>query len=74
MGYTTLFSLDRLDEIALNVFHGKRGSFLKAFADTWLRADNSNKLILRSVWKELIHKYDLKDDPAGTGVSKVVET
>lgn len=52
-------SLDRLSEIAINVYNSKHGSFLRAMADAYLKADISNKAILRSVWVEIINKHDL---------------
>ena len=62
----------RLDEIALAVFGGRRGSFLRKYADAWLHADAWNKRLMRPVWESLIKKYGLEEDPEGTAVSKVV--
>lgn len=57
----------RLDEIAIEVYHGKRGSFVKALADVWCRADPSNKRIVKPAWEAIVVKYDLAEDPSGTG-------
>ena len=54
--------LERLDEIAVQVFHSSRGSFLKSMADTWCRADIYNKRILWSAWVQLIEKYSLDEE------------
>ena len=51
-----------LNEIAINVHHGDRGSFLKAIADAWLKADPSNKRILMPAWAAIVTKYDLEED------------
>jgi len=53
----------RLDDIALHVFHGRRGGFLKVFADAWLTADAANKAILEPAWDSLIDKYNLEKEP-----------
>lgn len=52
----------RLEEIALEVYHGDRGSFVKAMADAWLKADLSNKRILQPVWRAIVTKYGLEED------------
>ena len=62
MGETTLFNLDRLSEIAINVYNSKHGSFLRAMADAYLKADISNKALLCPVWVEFINRYDLASD------------
>jgi len=51
--------VDHLSNIALQVYHGNYGSYLKVFADLWLRADKDNKVMLRSTWEDTIRKYDL---------------
>ncbi len=48
-----------LNTIALRVYNGDHGSFLKAFADAYLLADMGNRKILHPAWKKLIEKYDL---------------
>lgn len=48
-----------LHTIALRVYNGDYGSFLKAFADAYLLADMGNQRILHPVWKKFIEKYDL---------------
>uniref|UniRef100_A0A6M3JHB1 Uncharacterized protein n=1 Tax=viral metagenome TaxID=1070528 RepID=A0A6M3JHB1_9ZZZZ len=58
--YTAEFG--RLDDVARAIVYGSRGSFLKAFANAWLRADPFNKRILREAWEEIIEKYDLVQD------------
>lgn len=58
----------RLDEIAVDVYHGKRGGFLKKFADAWLHAEACNKRLIKPMWAALIRKYGLEEDPKGTGV------
>lgn len=45
--------------VALRVYNGDFGSFLKAFADAYLHADKGNKEILYPAWRQLIEKYDL---------------
>lgn len=57
-----------LDEIAVDVFHGRRGGFIRKYADTWLHADAWNKRLMKPVFQALIRKYDLEADPKGTGV------
>lgn len=59
----------RLDDIAVDVFNGKRGGFLRKFADAWLHADPQNKRIIKPAWAALIRKYNLEEDPKGTGPS-----
>lgn len=53
---------ERLDEIAVQVYNSKRGSFLKAMADTWLRADIYNKRILWPAWTSFIERYSLDEE------------
>ena len=48
-----------LHTVALRVYNGDYGSFLKAFADAYLLADKKNRKILHPAWKELIDKYEL---------------
>lgn len=60
-----LAEFGHLDDIAVDVYHGKRGSFVKAMATAWSKADPSNKLIIRPAWKAIIAKYDLEEDPTG---------
>ncbi len=48
-----------LHTVALRVYNGDYGSFLKAFADAYLFADTKNRKILHPAWKKLIEKYDL---------------
>jgi len=45
--------------VALRVYNGDYGSFLKAFADAYLLADMGNQKILHPAWMKLIEKYDL---------------
>ena len=61
----------RLDEIAVDVYHGRRGGFLIKYADAWLHADAWNKRLMRPVWEAFIRKYGLEEDPTGTAVSEV---
>ncbi len=42
---------------------GNHGSFLKAFSEAFLRADNFNKVILLNASQELIFKYKLNKKP-----------
>ena len=64
----------RLDDVALAVVYGRRGDFLKSFANAWLRADPWNKRILREAWERLIEKYelvrDLEEDRARMAVER----
>lgn len=48
-----------LHTVAVRVYNGDYGSFLKAFADAYLLADKENEEILHPAWKTLIEKYDL---------------
>jgi len=48
-----------LHTTALRVYNGDYGSFLKAFADAYLLADEKNRKILHPAWKEFIEKYGL---------------
>lgn len=59
-----------LDEIALGVFHGQRGHFVKKYCDAWLAADVWNKRLMRPVFERLIEKYGLEADPTGTGAGR----
>jgi len=58
----------RFDEIAVDVFYGHRGRFIRKYADAWLHADAWNKRLMKPVFQALIRKYDLEADPKGTGV------
>ncbi len=49
----------RLHKIAIHVVNSNHGSFLKVFADAYLRADRDNERILHDVWISLISKYNL---------------
>jgi len=60
----------RLDELAVDVFHGRRGGFLIKYADAWLHADAWNKRLMQPVWEAFIRKYGLEEDPTGTGASE----
>ena len=51
--------IHRLDVIAYDVYNSDRGSFLKAQADAWTKADPMNKRILQAAWSTLVVKYDL---------------
>ena len=55
---------------AVDVYHGKRGGFLRKFADAWTHADMGNKYLMKPVWQALIRKYNLEEDPDGTGASE----
>lgn len=50
----------QLDSVAHNILDDSRGSFLTSFAYTWLRADPSNRAILKPAFEKLIEKYDLR--------------
>ena len=50
---------DILLKIAVNVVHSDHGSFLRTFADAYLKADQENEKILRPAWLVLIDKYKL---------------
>lgn len=54
-----------LNKIAVHVYNGNYGSFLKAVADAWLKADPKNKRILRPAWVILIDKYNLDKEAEG---------
>jgi len=49
-----------LSLIAVNVYHSDHGSFLKAMADAWCKADPSNKRIIRQAWAAIVTKYGLE--------------
>ena len=57
--YADVTDLGDLDTVALRILQSRHGSFLKAFADAWLKADPYNKGILKTAWLALIEKYDL---------------
>jgi len=48
-----------LHTVAVRVYNGDYGSFLKAFADAYLLADMGNQKILHPAWRQFIEKYDL---------------
>jgi len=50
---------EMLYTVALRVYNGDYGSFLKTFADAYLHADSENREILHPAWRQLIEKYDL---------------
>ena len=54
-----------LHTVALRVYNGDYGSFLKTFADAYLLADMGNQKILHPAWKKLIDKYDLLEKVGG---------
>lgn len=54
-----------MDGIAVNVYHGKYSSCLKAFADSWLKADSEMKEILRPAWLAIIECYNLVEEVYG---------
>lgn len=60
----------RLDRIAVDVYHGQRGPFIRKYAAAWLAADAWNKRLMRPVWLAFIIKYNLEVDPTGTGSSE----
>ena len=47
--------------IALQVYHGDHGGFMRTFADAYLQADSENEQVLRPAWMQLIDKYLLKN-------------
>jgi len=51
---------DVLRGIALRVYHGDHGSFMRTFADAYLLADSENEKFLRPAWMQLIDKYLLE--------------
>lgn len=63
-----------LDRIAVDVYHGKRGGFLKKYVAAWMHADASNKRLMWLAWVSLIVKYDLVVDPTGTGAPRPRDT
>ena len=54
-----------LNKIAVHVYNGNYGSFLKAVADAWLCTNAENKRILRPAWVVLIDKYNLDKEAEG---------
>ena len=54
--------VELLNEIAVHVVDSDHGSFLKALADAWLRADPFNKRILRPAVKAIAVKYALEEE------------
>lgn len=59
--------VERLNRIAVDVYHGNRESFIKAMAEAWERADPTNKRIILPAWEAIVVKYGLEEDPTGTG-------
>jgi len=57
--------VDRLSEIAVQVYHSDRDAFLKAMADAWLKADPSDKRILRPAWVAIVIKHGLAKEAEG---------
>ncbi|GAH74430.1 unnamed protein product, partial [marine sediment metagenome] len=51
---------DVLRGIALRVYHGDHGGFMRTFADAYLLSDSENEKILRLAWMQLIDKYLLE--------------
>ena len=49
----------RLSDIAVRIYNSSHGDFLRTLAHAWLRADMSNKRILRPCWSAIVTKYDL---------------
>uniref|UniRef100_A0A6M3LTZ3 Uncharacterized protein n=1 Tax=viral metagenome TaxID=1070528 RepID=A0A6M3LTZ3_9ZZZZ len=58
LGYK-LKEKEDLHRIAVEVHRSKHGSFLKAFAAAYMRADQQNKARLRPTWLNLIEEYEL---------------
>jgi len=52
--------VERLNRIAVDVYHSNRGSFLKAMADAWCKADPANQRILQPAWEAIVVKYGLE--------------
>lgn len=50
-------SNDILRGIALRVYHGRHGSFLRTYANAYLQADTENEKVMRSNWMHFIDKY-----------------
>ena len=59
VNYADVTDLGDLDAVAVRILQSRHGSFIKAFADAWLKADPYNKGILKTAWITLIEKYDL---------------
>ena len=59
VNFNDIVDLEKLNAVALKILKSRHGSFLKAFADAWLKADSYNKGILKTAWLTLIEKYDL---------------
>ncbi len=70
MGYKTFdcaekkyqAEVEHLIEIACAVYNSDRSDFLKTFADAWLKADKSNKRILKPAWSAIVVKYALGNE------------
>ena len=56
-----LYSDMQLSHIFIEIMEGRgnHGAFLRAFAETWARADDLNMAILRAAAIALVAKYDL---------------
>ena len=65
-----LEEFSRLDDVAGEVFKRNRSDFLVTYADAWLHADVYDKRLMRPVWESFIRKYNLLEDPEGTGARK----
>lgn len=52
----------RLDDIAVDVYHGRRGGFIRKYADAWLHADAYNKRLMKPAWESFIRKYGLEEE------------
>lgn len=57
-----LVEVNRLSEIAVQVYESDRSLFLKTLADAWLKADWSEKRILRPAWAAIVVKYSLEEE------------
>ncbi len=55
-----------LHTVAVRVYNGDFGSFLKTFAGPYLHADSENQKILHPAWKQFIEKYDLLEKVNGS--------
>ena len=54
-----------LSRIAVEVVNSDRSDFLRTLADAWLKADKSNKRILKPAWAAIVTKYDLAEEAEG---------
>jgi len=55
----------RLNEISVAVSRSDLGSFLKAIADAWWKADPSDQRILKPAWEAFVVKYSLEEELRG---------